>query len=164
MTKLGVAGLAALLEPGAAAKAATASAGVLVGATHGAYGAGRHCDGVHVWALGTEYTEIDSWTEHSCACECMFFSTLASSLLAPQACMPSTHVWTTFVSPFLPHCLYQAPPGAQQLSSPEFLMVPHLGHATLGFAVIGGLAPASIDERPLVQHEKGGSDAIPPTI
>ena len=58
VTKLGVAGLAALLEPGTPAKAATASAGVLVDATHGAYGADWRCDGVHVWALGTEYTEI----------------------------------------------------------------------------------------------------------
>ena len=47
--------------------------------------------------------------------------------------MPSAHVYLAFELP--PHFLYQAPPGAQQLDIFDFLMVPHLGHPLLGFAV-----------------------------
>ena len=36
---------------------------------------------------------------------------------------------STFVLLLLPHILNQAPPGAQQLTRPDFLKVPHLGHA-----------------------------------
>ena len=47
-------------------------------------------------------------------------------ILPLQACKPSNHVCST--SPPLPQCLNQAPPGAQQLSLPDFLMVLHLEH------------------------------------
>ena len=45
-------------------------------------------------------------------------------MLPLQACKPSNHVCST--SPPLPQLLNQVPPGAQQLSLPDFLMVAHL--------------------------------------
>ena len=45
--------------------------------------------------------------------------------------IPSAHVWPNFVSPTFPHFLNQAPPRAQQLGLPNFLIVPHLGHTLL---------------------------------
>ena len=48
-----------------------------------------------------------------------------------QAWMPSTHVWSNFLSPASPQFLNQAPPRAQQLSFPDFLVVPHLVHTLL---------------------------------
>ena len=61
--------------------------------------------------------------------------------LLVQACMPSAHVYSKSVSPTSPHLLNQEPPRAQQLSLPDFLAVPHLGHAELtatGAGVAGG--------------------------
>ena len=43
-----------------------------------------------------------------------------------QACAPSDHLWLAFLLP--PQFLYQAPPGAQQLTLPDFLNVLHLWH------------------------------------
>ena len=45
-----------------------------------------------------------------------------------QAWMPSDHKWSTVVSSASPQFLNQEPPRAQQLSLPDFLLVPHLGH------------------------------------
>ena len=45
-----------------------------------------------------------------------------------QACAPSDHLWSAFLLP--PQFLYQAPPGAQQLTLPDFLNVLHFGHVT----------------------------------
>ena len=42
-----------------------------------------------------------------------------------QASTPSNHL---YLLPAPPHFLYQAPPGAQQLSLPDFSNVPHFGH------------------------------------
>merc|ERR1719331_1174570 len=42
--------------------------------------------------------------------------------------MPSDHPWSTFLLPIPPQFLNQVPPGAQQLTLPDFLNVPHLGH------------------------------------
>merc|ERR1719174_3631420 len=50
---------------------------------------------------------------------------LATSL---QACTPSTHVYSVLELRLVPHFLNQAPPGAQQLSLPDFLMAAHLAH------------------------------------
>ena len=57
--------------------------------------------------------------------------------------MPSPHEKSKFVSPSSPHLLAQAPPGAQQLSLPDDLMVLHLGHvwATL---VVGAAVGAAV--------------------
>ena len=43
------------------------------------------------------------------------------------------------MSPASPHFLNQAPPRAQQLGLPDFLLAPHLGHAAL-MAVEAGMA------------------------
>ena len=45
-----------------------------------------------------------------------------------QASEPSNQVCPTFVSPTLPQFRFQAPPGAQQLTRPDFLNVPQFGH------------------------------------
>ena len=49
-------------------------------------------------------------------------------ILPLQACKPSIHVCSTFALLPPPHILNQAPPGAQQLTRPDFLKVPHFGH------------------------------------
>ena len=48
-----------------------------------------------------------------------------------QAWMPSAHVCSNVESLESPHFLNQAPPRAQQLRLPDFLVVPHLGHPVL---------------------------------
>ena len=48
-----------------------------------------------------------------------------------QAWMPSAHVCSNIESLESPHFLNQAPPRAQQLRLPDFLVVPHLGHPVL---------------------------------
>ena len=69
-------------------------------------------------------------TSLNCCAVVVWFADMScdSALLTTslQACKPSNHVWST--SPPLPQWLYQAPPGAQQLSLPDFLMVLHLEH------------------------------------
>ena len=45
-----------------------------------------------------------------------------------QTDIPSVHVCSNFESPGLSHCLFQLPPGEQQLSLSYFLITPHLGH------------------------------------
>ena len=45
-----------------------------------------------------------------------------------QACLPSIHVCSVLEFPLVPQLSDQAPPGAQQLSLPDFLMAAHLGH------------------------------------
>ena len=66
-----------------------------------------------------------------------------------QACMPSTHVCSVLELPLAPQLLNQAPPGAQQLSLPDFLMITHLGH-TGAILVVAGTA--SIDTQTLIQY------------
>ena len=57
-------------------------------------------------------------------------SALASNLHV-QACTPSDHVCSAFVLPEPPQLLNQEPPGAQQLTLPDFLKVPHFEHAII---------------------------------
>ena len=45
-----------------------------------------------------------------------------------QACLPSSHVCSVLELPLVPQFSNQAPPGAQQLGLPDFLMTAHLGH------------------------------------
>ena len=42
--------------------------------------------------------------------------------------MPSIQLWSNLLLPVPPQFLYQAPPGAQQLTRPDFLNVLHFGH------------------------------------
>ena len=69
-----------------------------------------------------------------------------------QACMPSNHVYSAFAFPALPHFLYQAPPGAQQLRLPDFLLIPHFGHTELGLLVMVVVAAADVINR--LKHNK----------
>ena len=46
-----------------------------------------------------------------------------------QASTPSSHLCSIYLLPAPPHFLYHAPPGAQQLTLPDFSNVPHCGHA-----------------------------------
>ena len=50
--------------------------------------------------------------------------------------MPSIHRYGKLASPKSPHFLNQVPPGAQQLSLPDFLIVPHWGQTLCG--TVGG--------------------------
>ena len=43
-----------------------------------------------------------------------------------QESTSSNQLWATFLLPASPQFLYQAPPGAQQLTRPDFLNAPHL--------------------------------------
>ena len=45
-----------------------------------------------------------------------------------QTSTPSDHLCSTLLLPSPPQFLNQAPPGAQQLTVPDFRNVPHLGH------------------------------------
>ena len=53
-----------------------------------------------------------------------------------QAFRPSNHLCLTFLLPAPPQLLYQLPPGAQQLSLPDFSNVPHFGHVIV-LAIFG---------------------------
>ena len=58
-----------------------------------------------------------------------------------QACNPSNHVCSVLELLIVPHLLNQAPPGAQQLSLPDFLVVPHLEHMEpIDVSVVAGAA------------------------
>ena len=52
-----------------------------------------------------------------------------------QATAPSNHLWSTFLLRSCPQFLNQAPPGAQQLTLPDFANMPHLGHAMVFITV-----------------------------
>jgi len=56
-----------------------------------------------------------------------------------QPCTPSNHRRLTSLLLGPPHFLYQAPPGAQQLTWPDFLNVPHVGH-TIVIAILEVMA------------------------
>ena len=78
--------------------------------------------------------------------------------LLVQAWMPSSHVCSNVVSPTSPHCLNQAPPRAQQLNLPDFLVVPHLGQTSsiivgIGFAIRGVLMPGRTNFRTQINGE-----------
>ena len=57
-----------------------------------------------------------------------------------QACMPLYHVRERCTLPVFPQSPYQEPPCPQQLSLPDFLMMPHAEHTRLmGFVVVAGV-------------------------
>ena len=69
---------------------------------------------------------VVAWFTDFMNCDTDFLENkLATSL---QACTPSTHVYSVLELRLVPQFLNQAPPGAQQLRLPDFLMVPHLEH------------------------------------
>lgn len=67
---------------------------------------------------------LGSWCSMTSDCV-LLENKLAKSL---QARMPSVHVWSKFALVTPPQLLNQAPPRAQQLLWPDFLVVTHLGH------------------------------------
>jgi len=62
-----------------------------------------------------------------------------------QASTPSSQLWRMFSLPVLPQFLNQAPPGAQQLTRPDFLNVPHFGHIITAEATSGVVSDVAID-------------------
>ena len=56
--------------------------------------------------------------------------------LRVQAFTPSDHLCSVLLLPNPPQFLYQAPPGAQQLTLPDFRNVPHFGHVIV-LAIVG---------------------------
>ena len=69
-----------------------------------------------------------------------------------QASMPSVHVWSTCVSPASPQFLNQAPPRAQQLRLPNFLVMPHLWHLLLLLTTIKPVGVSGSAEECVRQH------------
>ena len=67
---------------------------------------------------------------------CSCCTTAAWNCRSLQARMPSCHVWPRFEFPALPHFPTQEPPRPQQLSLPDFFMVPHSGHTELANVVV----------------------------
>merc|ERR1712151_995856 len=63
-----------------------------------------------------------------------------------QASTPSNHLWSTFLLPAPPQFLNQAPPGAQQLTRPDFLKVPHFVHVMV-LAIVEAMAGVLIGVR-----------------
>ena len=82
--------------------------------------------------------------------------------------MPSNHVYSPFAFPALPHFLYQAPPGAQQLRLPDFLLVPHFGHAELGLLVVVVVEAADainrLKHKKIIDNKKGEIDICCPRL
>ena len=56
-----------------------------------------------------------------------------------QAWTPSDHLWSSFVAPDAPQFPNQEPPRPQQLSLPDFLVMPHLEHTKLMILVAIGV-------------------------
>ena len=86
---------------------------------------------------------------------------MASALdLRLQASTPSDHLCLAFLLPTLPQLLYQAPPGAQQLTLPDFLNVPHFGHVILYLTevmdVVLMLIGVAIDARTISSRSGSG--------
>ena len=54
-----------------------------------------------------------------------------------QASSPSNHLCSAFPLPAPPQFLYQVASGAQQLTLPDFLNVPHFGHIILLVEAMG---------------------------
>ena len=84
---------------------------------------------------------------------------LSASDLRSQALSPSNHLWRTFPLLAAPQFLNQAPPGAQQLTRPDFSNVPHFGHTVV--LVIVGLMDSVLVRGALVMSSRsmvGGRD------
>ena len=75
---------------------------------------------------------------------CLLIQLIVNSLL--QAFTPSVQVCSNFELS-APHFLNQAPPPMQQLTFPEFLFVPHLGHMGVIAFVTTGVFAANMGMR-----------------
>ena len=135
MVEARVANISTFLEPITASSTATAFYGLPDHTALRAYGTDgsdfrcgrrrswRYC--IYVLVKGTKGKALQSNTVKSVRALISLHS-VSRGLL--QACTPSSHVWSKLESPSSPHFLNQEPPRAQQLSFPDFLLVPHLKH------------------------------------
>ena len=76
-----------------------------------------------------------------------------------QASTPLIHLCSTFLFPAPPQFLNQAPPGAQQLTRPDFSNVPHFGHVILLAIVVetaGVLTEVVIDVCTISSRSRSG--------
>ena len=69
--------------------------------------------------------------KYNSQCFVVYLQALSLVRLRLQASTPSLKLCSAFLFPVSPHFLYQAPPGAQQLTLPDFLNVAHFGHVIL---------------------------------
>ena len=107
----------------------------------------RMCDSCQLslqFPAGTSYAAVRLESTNGCVVVVWFTdmncaSTLPENKFATtflQACAPSTHVWSVSELPLIPQFSNQAPPGAQQLSLPDFLRAAHLGHMGVIFVAV----------------------------
>ena len=88
-------------------------------------------------AISVSYVGISQRNGKTLNSHCLLIIYMKLALnLRSQAFIPSIHLCSTFLLPAPPQLLYQAPPGAQQLTRPDFSNVPHFGHAII-FAIVG---------------------------
>ena len=88
-------------------------------------------------ALGcTMSASLEEWLFFCWAAFACWPTAVSDCDRALQACMPSYHVWSRFVLPTRPQVLNQEPPRPQQLTLPDFAMMPHLGHTELTVVVV----------------------------
>ena len=66
-----------------------------------------------------------------------------------QTSAPSNQLWTAFLLPESPQLWYQAPPGAQQLTRPDFLNVPQFGHILIVETTSGVVSELAISVLPI---------------
>ncbi len=76
-----------------------------------------------------------------------------------DASTPSNHLCWTFLLPVPPQFLYQAPPGAQQLTLPDFSNVPHFEHIIV-LAIVEVMAGILTDVAIVVRNisSRSGND------
>ena len=86
--------------------------------------------GIYMWVLIKGNTE-KHYNTHQC---CFVWDTISlhalglMNLRLLQASTPSIQLCSAFSISAPPHFLYQSPPGAQQLTRPDFSNVPHFEH------------------------------------
>ena len=137
MTKFCVTSASTVSEPRTAASATASFARFLDGATFRAYrSACCRCRRRACWCPYACNSQRNSKTVKTSLFAYLFVNVPTSALnLRSQAFRPSNHLCSTFLLPGLPQFLYQAPPGAQQLTRPDFSNVPHFGHVIISAIV-----------------------------
>ena len=126
MTQIGVTSTSAVVEPGTAATTTTRFPRFRDGAAFEAHGTdGRRRS--FWWVLCGYWSKTERRKTLAITVTESMVDYYISDLRL-QASTPSNHMWFTFLFAAPPQFLYQAPPGAQQLTRPDFANVPHFGH------------------------------------